>query len=197
MALPILLHVFKNLYLDPHPRLPADTLGVVMWWRTGLLAVLAIRKVEGVGFGLMPRRSEWVIGLREFAFLLPLVFGLGLAFGMVRVPDRLDMRFGIILALTFVGSLWFLTVAEEFFFRGLLQQLLARITRSQYAGLILASAIFGLVHLGFRDFPNWRFVLLAGIAGFFFGRAYIAAGSIRAAMVAHACTVTLMKALLS
>ena len=42
------------------------------------------------------------------------------------------------------------------------------------------------MHLPFGRFPNWRFALLAGIAGLFYGRAYAKSGGIRAAMVAHA-----------
>jgi uncharacterized protein len=44
------------------------------------------------------------------------------------------------------------------------------------------------VHLPFGTFPNWRFALIAAIAGWFYGRAYLKTGSIRAAMVAHALT---------
>jgi membrane protease YdiL (CAAX protease family) len=196
MSLPVLFRVFDGLYPDPHPRLPANTLGVIMWWRTGLLAVLAIRKVQGVGFGLMPKRREWWIGLREFAFFLPIAIVAAMALGLLHVDvTAWDLRFAILMVLTFIGTLWFLAVAEEFFFRGLLQQLLARTLRSEIAGLLVASAIFGLVHLGYRSFPNWKFAILAGIAGVFFGRAYLEARSIRAAMVTHACTVTLMKVL--
>ena len=82
--------------------------------------------------------------------------------------------------------IWVVALAEEFLFRGLLQQRLSLWLRSSPAGCIMASIAFGLVHLPFGRFPNWRFALLAGIAGLFYGRAYAKSGGIRAAMVAHA-----------
>ena len=54
----------------------------------------------------------------------------------------------------------------------------------------MATLAFGLVHLPFRSFPNWRFALVATVAGFFYGRAYSLSGGIRAAMVTHALVNT-------
>ena len=66
-------------------------------------------------------------------------------------------------------------VAEELLFRGVLQPAL---------GLWLASAIFGLVHVG----PNRRFLpwtLMAAVAGLCFGGALHITGSLVAPVVAH------------
>ena len=101
------------------------------------------------------------------------------------------------MAATFAGVLWVLAVAEEFFFRGLIQQLLSRLLGSNTAGLVFASVLFGLAHLGYREFPNWRFALVATLAGVFYGRAYLQAQSIRAAMVTHALVVTVWKTFLT
>ena len=81
-------------------------------------------------------------------------------------------------------------LSEEFLFRGFLQRLLARGFHSEVVGLIVASIIFGLVHLPFRQFPNWRFAILAGAAGIFYGLAFLKAKSVRASMVTHALLVT-------
>jgi membrane protease YdiL (CAAX protease family) len=81
-------------------------------------------------------------------------------------------------------------LGEEFFFRGLLQQWFGAWMRSEVAGLIAASIAFGAVHLWFRAFPNWRFAVLAAVAGVFYGLAYRRAKSIRASMVTHALVVT-------
>jgi membrane protease YdiL (CAAX protease family) len=102
----------------------------------------------------------------------------------------------LIAVATFAGVLWVLAVAEEFFFRGLLQQMLTSVLGSRTAGLVLASLIFGAVHLPYRAFPNWHFAVLAACAGLFYGRAYQQAGSIRAAMVTHALVVTVWKTFL-
>ena len=91
---------------------------------------------------------------------------------------------------TFLGMLWVVALAEEFFFRGVMQQGLSRWLGSQTTGLVLTSLAFGMVHLPFRAFPNWKFALVAAVAGQFYGRAYSQAGGIRAAMVTHALVNT-------
>ena len=87
---------------------------------------------------------------------------------------------------TFLGMLWVLALSEEFFFRGLIQQWLSRWLSSEMAGLVLASAIFGLVHLPFQGFPNWPHVAISALLGLFCGLAYQRTRGIRAPMVTHA-----------
>jgi hypothetical protein len=50
--------------------------------------------------------------------------------------------------------------------------------------------LFGLTHLTFHAFPNWRFAMMAAVAGVFYGRAYLNARSVKAAMVTHALVNT-------
>jgi membrane protease YdiL (CAAX protease family) len=197
MAAPLLLDTFGLVYPDVAERLPTKTLGVLMWYRTGLLSVLVIRRMEGIGFGFLPGRGEWAIGVRNFVWFVPvgLIAAIGIGFAEVR-PVQLNARTVLIAIATFAGVLWVLAVAEEFFFRGLLQQMLTRVFGSPTAGLILASVVFGAAHLPYRSFPNWQFALLATCAGIFYGRAYQQAGSIRAAMVTHAMVVTVWKTFL-
>jgi uncharacterized protein len=197
MAAPLLLDTFGFVYPEVAERLPTKILGVLMWYRTGLLSVLVIRRMEGVGFGFLPKRGEWAIGLRNFLWFFPIGLIAAVSIGFVELrPVQWNPRTLLIAIATFVGVLWVLAVAEEFFFRGLLQQMLSRTFGSQTAGLLVASLIFGAAHLGYRSFPNWRFALVAAVAGIFYGRAYQQAGSIRAAMVTHACVVTVWKTFL-
>lgn len=152
-----------------------EILGRAAWVRTSIAAVLFIAKEEGIGFGFWPGAREWRIGLKHFAQLLPAVFVLGLAIGYWKWPLQPQPLRGLGL---FAGTLFFVGVFEEFFFRGLLQR---------WAGLPVAAAWFGICHIGFRQFPNWQFVALAALAGIFYGRAFREAGSVRAAVVTHAC----------
>jgi uncharacterized protein len=194
LAAPVLVDAFDVLYPDLAPRIPMRTLGVIMWYRTALVAILVLRRMEGVGFGLIPRKREWVIGVRNFLWFMPFGLAAALGIGFVQFRDvRLEPRTFLLVAATFGGVLWVLALAEEFFFRGFIQQFLSRLLGSDTAGLLLASALFGVAHLGYRDFPNWRFALLAAFAGLFYGRAYLQAQSIRAAMVTHALVVTIWK----
>ncbi len=87
-----------------------------------------------------------------------------------------------------------LTLAEEFIFRGVLQQWIEDWTWSRPTALILTSILFGGVHLWFRHFPNWQWVIIAGTLGWFCGRARNQAGSIRAAMVTHTLVITTWRA---
>jgi hypothetical protein len=150
--------------------------------------MLWFRRVQGIGLGFLPSRAEWGIGIRNYLYFLPAGLPLALWIGLVRFrPVPVEWWKALPLALgTFLGMLWVVALPEEFFFRGLLQQWLCRWLGNRTLGLVMASVAFGLIHLPFRSFPNWRFALVAAIAGFFYGRAYSQSGSIRAAMVAHA-----------
>jgi membrane protease YdiL (CAAX protease family) len=198
MAMPVLFHIFEELYTDPIPRLRLHVLGLLMWYRSGILAVLAVRRMEGIGFSFVPRPPEWRIGIRNYLLFLPLGAGLAIAVGFIR-PDgfELNLKTLAIALLTFIVTLWVLAAAEEFFFRGLLQQMLTRKLGKPVLAIVVAAVIFGSVHLGYREFPNWRFAMLATCAGLFYGRAYAQAGSVRAAMVTHALVVTTWRVFLS
>jgi membrane protease YdiL (CAAX protease family) len=194
IAAPILFKTFDQFYPDPTPRVPGQIVGALMWYRTMLVSVLCIRRMDGIGFGFLPERKDWLIGVRNFLWFLVPGVALALAIEFTKVKDvRWDGRLLLLTLLTFAGGLWVLAVAEEFIFRGLLQQHLARLFRSNTAGLVVASLIFGSGHLAYRQFPNWKFALLATLAGMFYGRAFLQAGSIRAAMVTHALVFTTWK----
>jgi uncharacterized protein len=197
MAAPVLLKLFPTLYTDPFSKLQLHVLGALMWYRTGVLAVLAIRKMDGINFGFLPGRTDWAVGLRNFVYFLPVGFVIGYWLDFFGIRSPLDKTWPLVFAVTFLVFLWVVGLAEEFFFRGLLQQMLTRISGNEWFGLLTASLIFGLAHLWFGEkFPNWKFVVLATCAGLFYGRAYIQARSIRAAMVTHALVVAVWKVFL-
>src|SRR5579871_5786736 len=182
-------------YVNPHPKLRLDILGRVMWIRTGAFAMLSVRRVKGVGFGFWPERREWMIGLGYFALFLPVAAAVawGIGFTKPHLPPPGWDRVSVLALGTFFGTLWVLAVSEEFFFRGLLQQWMGEWLGNEWAGWVVAAAIFGSAHLWLHAFPNWRTAILAGIMGLFCGLAFRQARSIRASMVTHAITVTVMK----
>jgi membrane protease YdiL (CAAX protease family) len=194
MAAPILLKIFKPLYEDPFPKLQLHVLGALMWYRTGLLAALSLRKMEGVNFGFVPHRQDWAIGLRNFLYFLPLGLIFGFGTDLLSLRPALGWMLPVALVGTFVVTLCVLATVEEFFFRGLLQQVLTRLSGSEHIGLVAASLIFGMAHL--VKYPTWQFVVLATFAGLFYGRAFLQARSIRAAMVTHALVVTVWQVFL-
>lgn len=181
-AAPILLKTFRLLY-PPAGELRMEFLGQLMWIRTTVITVLRDLELEGVHFGFWPRAREWKTGFLYFVLLMPVALALAWATGFAQpaLPEGPWAWTAARAAAAFFGILWVVALSEEFFFRGLLQPRI---------GLWAASALFGLAHLGFREFPNWRFALVAAAAGVFYGLAYRAGGGIRASMVTHALTVT-------
>lgn len=199
MAAVVLAKVFTTLYVRPDPRLPLEALGQAMWIRTGAFALLSVRRVQGVGFGFWPSLREWKIGAIFFLLMLPVVAALAWWIGFARFhpPEASWIRTPVIVVLTFFGGLWVLALGEEFFFRGLLQQWMTGWLGNQWASLMVPSLLFGSVHLWYGSFPNWRFALLAAVAGIFYGLAFRQAGSIRASMVTHALTITTVRVFFS
>jgi CAAX protease family protein len=81
-------------------------------------------------------------------------------------------------------------VPEETFFRGWLQNLLER-RMGRNPALFVTAALFGLSHfnkhtVGFAAHFNWRYVLLAAIAGVFYGRAWRSGRRVGASAITHA-----------
>jgi membrane protease YdiL (CAAX protease family) len=197
VAVVSLARMLPGFYPAAGAGLKPDFLGQMMWRRVAILSVLLFRPVSGIDLGFLPGRKEWLTGLREYLFFVPVGGALALATGFVRFrPLEGDpWRIGVVVAGTFLGMLWFVALTEEFFFRGLLQQWLWAWTANRWAGLLLASIAFGAVHLLFRYPPlNWKFALVAAVAGVFYGRAFQSAG-LRAAMVAHALVNVTWRAL--
>jgi len=154
----------------------------------GIYAFIAIRQLDGVGFDLRLRLRDMAIGLREFLFFFPFALGLGLEVSFLHL-HRLSFAGGAVL-LKFAGG-WFFTfffiaVPEELFFRGWLQNLLER-RIGRTPALFATAILFGLSHFNKRTaFFNWRYVLLAAIAGIFYGRAWRSDRRVGASSVTHA-----------
>jgi membrane protease YdiL (CAAX protease family) len=150
----------------------------------GLYGFLAIRQLRGVGFDFHLHWSDWKTGLRELIFFAPIVIALGLALGFIH-PHRNLPGIGNAL-LRWILIFFFTAVPEELFFRGWVQNLLERRVGRRTA-LVIASILFGLSHFNKRSAHfNWRYVLLATIAGIFYGRAWREQRRIPASTITHA-----------
>jgi uncharacterized protein len=91
----------------------------------------------------------------------------------------------------------FVAITEELFFRGLLQNLLEGSFRSRYGAQAVTAVLFGLSHIRHAPFPNWRYVALATIAGWFYGSAYRRHRSLMASAITHALVDTLWRTFLT
>jgi uncharacterized protein len=150
----------------------------------GLYGFLAIRQLTGTGFDFHLKWNDWKTGLRELIFFTPLVLVVGLALGFI-YPHRNLPGIGSAL-LRWVAIFFFTAVPEELFFRAWVQNLLERRV-GRRAALVIASVLFGLSHFNKRSAHfNWRYVLLATIAGIFYGRAWREQRRVAASTITHA-----------
>jgi uncharacterized protein len=160
-------------------------LGNLLLVDAGLYAFLGIRQLDGTGFDFHLRRSDWKTGLRELIFFAPAVLVLGIALGFIHPHANLPAIGKA--ALTWAGVFVFVAVPEELFFRAWTQNLLER-RIGRTAALVVASVLFGLSHFNKRSAHfNWRYVLLATIAGVFYGRAWRERRRVPAAAITHTC----------
>jgi uncharacterized protein len=189
---------FRWMYrLFPYPPPLTHTLTILMALSTGVAAFVLLRRLPGVGYALEWRRNFAFHFGFNFLVYAAIAIPLGIAIGFLTWRPALPGIRSILLPgpmalpLSAIGILFFTAWPEEFLFRGLLQNLLSKSLRNEWAGLIVASVIFGFSHIFHAPFPNWKYVFLATIAGFFYGRAWMKTGSLVPGVIVHALVDTL------
>jgi len=172
-------------WLWPYPG------GKLAYLMTVLVAVnvavatfVVVRRANGIGYSIGWGKNWGLYVAGSFA-----------VFGCIAIPLGMAMRFIAFapqwnrwssLLFTSLAILFFTAWPEELLFRGLLQNFLARSSKSDLAGWWTASVLFGLSHITNMGFPNWRYVILATIAGVFYGWTWRKSGSIFASALVHA-----------
>jgi membrane protease YdiL (CAAX protease family) len=150
----------------------------------GIYGFIAVRQLEGTGFDLRLRLRDAAIGLRELALYTPIALALGLGLGFLHL--HADWPGVLPIAGAWIFTFFFIAVPEELFFRGWLQNLLER-RMGRTGALILTAILFGLAHFNKRAAHfNWRYVLLAAVAGIFYGRAWRSERRVGASAITHA-----------
>jgi membrane protease YdiL (CAAX protease family) len=153
-----------------------------------LYGFVAVRRLRGSGFDFHLRWSDWKTGLRELAFLTPVVLGLGMAMGFLHPHDSALRWFWMIPKWIYIFV--FVALPEELYFRAWVQNLLERRV-GRRAALGITAVLFGLSHFN-KHFSkssahfNWRYVLLASVAGIFYGRAWRQRRRVPASAITHA-----------
>jgi CAAX protease family protein len=163
-----------------------EPLGKILLVDAGLYGFLAVRNLTGSGFDLRLQWSDWRTGLRELVFFTPPVLLLGLAFGFIHPHANLPSIGSALLR--WIGIFFFIAIPEELFFRAWVQNLLER-RYGRQAALVIACILFGLSHFNKRNSIgahfNWRYVILATIAGVFYGRAWRENRRVPASTITH------------
>ena len=180
--------VFREIYISPHPEIPRlDALGKIMLVPLGAIVFLSIRKVAGTGFRFALSADDLKTGVKNYLLFLPVGIPLALATGFVRWnPTAIDHWTYVPMVVgNMLGIYLVIGLGEELYFRGLIQNLVARRGISPWAAQLFTSVLFGAAHLGRRGFPNWEFAAVAAVAGWFYGRAYVAHNSVPAAALTH------------
>lgn len=153
----------------------------------GIYGFLVIRRLDCVGFDLRLRGRDCRIGFRELIFYMPIALVLGLGLGFLhlhnwRLPWFRLVQFPVAAVFTFL----FVAVPEELYFRGWMQNLLER-RMGRNAALATTAVLFGLAHWNKRALHfNWKYVIVAALAGVFYGRAWREERRVGASAFTHA-----------
>jgi membrane protease YdiL (CAAX protease family) len=176
---------FRWMYrLFPFPPQLTHTLTILLALSTGVAAFVLLRRLEGVGYAIeWVRGSGWIV-LSHFVLFAAIAVPLGIAIGFIAFDSPIARLRSLPVAV--IGITFFTAWPEEFLFRGILQNLFSRTLKSQWIGLAVASVVFGLSHILHAPFPNWKYVILATIAGIFYGHAWMKTGSLLPGALVHA-----------
>ncbi len=153
-----------------------------------LILFVAYRGLEGVGwsFRLGPGGARAI--LLNFVMLVAIGVPIGLWTGFLAWNPRATSLPALVFQ--FVTILLVTGLPEELLFRGIIQNGLRQTLLNRRAALLLTSVLFGVAHLNNGPFPDWRYAVLATIAGIFYGRAYDRTGGLMAPACVHALVDT-------
>ncbi|MEW6729972.1 MAG: type II CAAX endopeptidase family protein [Acidobacteriota bacterium] len=155
-----------------------------------LILFVGYCRIEGVGYHFRANRAIIIKGVLNLLFFTPIAIGLGLATGFLTWAPQQHSAGTVVLTALLIFL--FIALPEELLFRGLIQNLLTKSLQSEKKALIITSIIFGAAHLNNADYPrNLIYFLLASIAGYFYGRAYLATGALLAGAITHTLVDTI------
>lgn len=147
-----------------------------------LYLLLISGRLGQVGFGLAVNRRELGVAARQFLYFMPFGLGIGIVTGFLHprlaLPSLADAVGQAISIFFFTG------MPEELLFRGVIHRFMADHVANPTRALVLSSLVFGAAHLDNPPMVGVYFVL-ASIAGWFYGRAYVLTGRLTPAALVH------------
>lgn len=153
------------------------------------LAIFAgFRAAPGMKYNLPGTVRDLKYTLAGYALTAPVLAVTGIALGFIpwphapanAAPGFMIGRFLVIFAAT--------GLPEEILFRSLIQNFLMLRFGAGNGVLLVSSLIFGCAHLnnGPQAAPNWRYMILAAIAGFAYGKVFQKSSSVLSPAAFHA-----------
>jgi membrane protease YdiL (CAAX protease family) len=130
-------------------------------------------------------RDYW-LPLVAFAITAPVLTLVGIEIGFIpspHLPTQSAMRMISAVAIIFAGT----ALPEEILFRSLIQNFLELRFGASTRTLLLAAFVFGCAHLdnGPQPLPNWRYMILATIAGIAYGMVFRKASTVLSSAALH------------
>jgi uncharacterized protein len=187
--LPLKLHLTNRLWYFGEPVV-GSVATMLLAITVALGVFLFVRQFDGVGYNIVWGRDAILSVLLHFGSLAAILIPLGSALHFIRFdPAQAHWKSLPADAISiFLLTAW----PEELLFRGLLQNSLSRTFSNETGGWIAASVVFGLAHIANNGvFPNWRYAILATIAGIFYGRTWRKTNSIFTSAIVHALVDTI------
>ena len=153
----------------------------------GLILFLGFRSFGGMKYNLPRSGKDLGMAVAGFALVAPVLIVIGIWIGFIPLPHLPAASAG---RMAWAAAVIFLATAlpEEILFRSIIQNLLMQRFGSTLRMLIVASVIFGAAHLdnGPQALPNWRYMILATIAGLAYGRVFQKSSTVLASVALHA-----------
>jgi uncharacterized protein len=156
----------------------------------GLVLFVGFRSVPGMKFNLPRHARDYWLPLAAFAITAPVLAAAGIALGFIPLPhapaQSAARMFGTLITtagVIFAGT----ALPEEILFRSLIQNLLMSRFGAGTRTLLAAAFIFGCAHLdnGPQPLPNWRYMILATIAGAAYGVVFRKASTVLSSAALH------------
>lgn len=185
----VLFHGLSGIWNKP---VNLDFMGRLFLISVGAWCWTYVRVVPGLGYRFEISKKILKAAALNFGYFAAIAIPCGFALGFTAWNPRWH---GIAaFCLDYLEIFLFIALLEELFFRGFLQNLISNSLKSVWIGQALVAALFGFFHILHAPFPNWRYVVLASIAGWFYGSAFRQAGnSLVAAALTHAMVDTVWR----
>ncbi|WP_273795248.1 CPBP family intramembrane glutamic endopeptidase [Brucella intermedia] len=182
---------FQNTKMIDHVVMSPRAIPFTMYFNFDKVAVAMVLALSGSLF--LPQYSQIHFSksasqnnLWRWVFLMWLscsgtLMAAGLTIGYIAFDPKIMPYFWIWAA----NNLLFVAFAEETLFRGMIQrslsEALGRFGWSPCTALVTSAVLFGLLHI----YGGWTYVILATVAGLFYGMAYLRTGLLIAPILVH------------